>query len=66
MSKIATEKIVIAANFTIEFIRKSMVSFLAKLSMNPEMVPLKVEEFVDPVVVLTTMTKFVWAGTVKE
>jgi hypothetical protein len=34
--------------------------------MNPEMVPLKVDELVEPVVVLTTMTKFVIAGTVKE
>jgi hypothetical protein len=36
------------------------------LSTNPETVPLKTEEFVAPVVVLTTMTKFVAAGTVNE
>jgi hypothetical protein len=34
--------------------------------MNPETVPLKTEELVEPVAVLTTMTKFVDAGTVKE
>ncbi|PYJ85582.1 MAG: hypothetical protein DME70_09340 [Verrucomicrobia bacterium] len=36
------------------------------LSINPETVPLKTDEFVDPVVVLTTTTKFVCAGTVNE
>jgi hypothetical protein len=34
--------------------------------MKPETVPLKTDEFVDPVTVLTTTTKFVCAGTVNE
>jgi hypothetical protein len=34
--------------------------------MNPEMVPLNTEEFVEPVTVLTTIAKFVCAGTVNE
>jgi hypothetical protein len=38
----------------------------AVLSMNPETVPLKTDELVDPVAVFTTMTKFVDAGTVNE
>jgi hypothetical protein len=34
--------------------------------MNPDTVPLKTDEFVAPVAVFTTITKFVCAGTVKE